>query len=131
MVRRRRDQRRPGLGVTEAGDKLVDLVRGELSALAGLRALCQLDLQILRRANVFNGHAETAGGDLLDRAVLFRPETFWIFAAFAGVGHRAKPVEGKRDGLVRLRRKRTERHRPADEMFNDVIDGFDIRFFLT
>ena len=48
MVRRRRDERRAGLRVPEAGDKRVHLVAGELSALARLRALRELDLEILR-----------------------------------------------------------------------------------
>ena len=34
----------------------------------------------------------------------------------------AMSVEGKRDRLVRFRRKRAERHRAADEMLHDGIN---------
>ena len=121
MVRRWRDERRARLGVAEAGDELIDFVRRQLSALAGLRTLRELDLQILRRTNVFDRHAETSRGNLLDCAVPVRAEAFGIFAALARVGHRAEAVQRECDCLVRLWRKRTKRHRPADEMLDDGV----------
>ena len=47
VVRRRRDQRDAGLRVAQPRDLLGHLVRRELAALAGLRALRDLDLQLV------------------------------------------------------------------------------------
>ena len=47
VVRRRRDQADAGAREAQARDHLVDLVAGQLAALAGLRALRDLDLQHL------------------------------------------------------------------------------------
>jgi hypothetical protein len=44
----------------------VDLVAGQLAALAGLGALRHLDLDHVGVDQVFGGHAEAARGDLLD-----------------------------------------------------------------
>ena len=49
VVRRRRDQLDAGRRVAHPADVLVDLVAGELAALAGLGALRHLDLQVGRR----------------------------------------------------------------------------------
>lgn len=66
VMRRRADQADAGLGVAQPGDQFVDLVAGQLAALAGLGALGDLDLQHLGIDQVFRGHAEAAGGHLLD-----------------------------------------------------------------
>ena len=92
VVRRRRDERSTGLCMAEPRYKRVNLVGGELPAFAGLCALGELDLEILGGAYVFNRHAESAGGYLLYRAVPLGAEALRVFAAFAGVGHRAKSV---------------------------------------
>ena len=47
---------------------VVDLVARELAALAGLRALRHLDLQLVGVDEVVRGDAEAAGRHLLDRA---------------------------------------------------------------
>ena len=119
MVGRRRNERGARLGVAEARDEVVDLVGRKLAALSRLRSLRQLDLDVLRRAQVFDCHAEAAGRDLLDCAVAVRAEPFRVFAALAGVRHRAEPVQRQRYRFVRLRRQRTERHRAADEVLHD------------
>jgi hypothetical protein len=62
----------PG-GVAQPRDQFVDLVAGQLAALAGLGALRDLDLQHLGIDQVFGGDAEAAGGDLLDLAALAVP----------------------------------------------------------
>ena len=47
VVRRRRDQADARRRVAQPGDVVVDLVAGQLAALAGLRALRHLDLQLV------------------------------------------------------------------------------------
>ena len=68
VVRRRRDQSHAGDRVPRARDVLIHLVAGKLTALAGLRALRDLDLQLVGVHQVVRGDAEAAGGHLLDRA---------------------------------------------------------------
>ena len=128
VVRRRRDERRSRLCVPQARDELVHLVRRELSALARLRALSKLDLQVLRAAQVLDRHAEASGRHLLDGTVLLGAEALGVFAALAGVGHSAESVQRKRDSLVRLRGKRAKRHRPAHKVLHYGVDGLDVVF---
>ncbi len=68
VVRRRRDQPDSGGRVPGLGDPRIDLGAGQLAALAGLRALRHLDLQLACVDEVLAGHAEAAGGHLLDGA---------------------------------------------------------------
>jgi hypothetical protein len=69
VVRRRRDQLDPRHRVTQPRDQLGDLVGRELAALAGLGALDDLDLQLLRANQIFGGHPEAGRGHLLDPVV--------------------------------------------------------------
>ena len=69
VVRRRGDERHPGGGRPQAGDLLRHLVRRDLTALAGLRPLGDLDLELIRGRGVLRGHAEAARRDLLDLRV--------------------------------------------------------------
>ena len=57
----------PGVVWRTLAMHLVDLVAGQLAALAGLGALRHLDLQLVGVDQVLAGHAEAARGDLLDR----------------------------------------------------------------
>jgi hypothetical protein len=68
VVRRRADQADARRRVPHFGDPRVHLVAGQLAALAGLRALRHLDLDLVRVDEVLARHTEAAGGDLLDRA---------------------------------------------------------------
>src|SRR6185369_17107616 len=68
VVRRRGDEPDARRRVADARDVLVDLVAGELPALAGLRALRHLDLQLVRVDEIVAGHTESARRHLLDRA---------------------------------------------------------------
>ena len=68
VVRRRRDQADARRRVADLGDPRVDLVAGQLAALAGLGALRHLDLQLVGVDQVLAGDAEAARGHLLDRA---------------------------------------------------------------
>ena len=70
VVRRRRDQPDARRRVAGLGDRLVDLVAGQLPAFARLRALRDLDLQLVRVDQVPAGHAEAPRRHLLDRAAL-------------------------------------------------------------
>ncbi len=60
VVRRRRDQRHSRLRVPETGDLLGHLVAGQLPALARLRALRDLDLELLGDGGVRRRDAEAA-----------------------------------------------------------------------
>ena len=131
VVRRRRDQGHAGRGVAQPGDQAVHLDAGKLAALAGLRALGHLDLDLAAVVQVFRRHAEAAGSDLLDRrarvvAVRPRPEAGRILAALAAVGLRADAVHGDGEGLVRLRAQRAERDARGDQPLADVGDRLDL-----
>ncbi len=103
VVRRRADQAHAGRRVPGLGHPRVDLVAGQLAALAGLGALRHLDLDVVGVGEVLRGHAEAAGRDLLDRAApLGVVETVRVLAALTGVGLGAQPVHRDREGLVRL-----------------------------
>ena len=121
----------PGFAWRRRATRSSTLCAGSCPPFARLRALGELYLQILRRADVFDRHAEASGRDLLYRAVPGGAEALGVLAAFAGVGHRAESVQGEGDRFVRLRRERAERHRAADEMLDDGIDGLDFMVFLT
>ena len=66
VVRRRRDEADAGRRVAGAGDPGPDLGARELTALAGLGPLGDLDLQVVRVDQVLAGHAEAPRRHLLD-----------------------------------------------------------------
>ena len=128
VVRRRRNQAHAGNRVPHARDDLIHFVAGKLAALAGLRALRHLDLQLVRVHQVVGGHAEAAGGHLLDRAaaqiaVGIGLETLLVFAALAGIRLAADAVHGDRQRLVRFLADRAERHRAGGEALDDLLAG--------
>src|SRR5262249_55668054 len=106
VMRRRRDQAHPWRGQADARDPGIDLVAGELAAFAGLGALGHLDLQLAGHDQVFAGDAETAGRDLLDRAVLGIAAVvgpliaLGVFAALTGIALAADAIHGDRQRLV-------------------------------
>lgn len=127
VVRRRRDEADARGGVPGLRDPGVDLVAGQLAALAGLGALRHLDLDVVRVDQVLAGHAEAAGGDLLDgRAARRVVEPVGVLAALAGVGLAAQLVHGDGEGLVRLAGDRAVRHGAGGEALDDVGDGLDL-----
>src|SRR3989442_578753 len=102
VMRRRRDEPHPWHGEPHFGDPGIDLVAGQLPALAGLGALGHLDLKVVRVDQVLAGHAEARGGDLLDRApppVAIRVASVprRILAALSGVGLAPDPARYRRD----------------------------------
>ena len=115
----------PGVEWRTARDVLVDLVAGQLAALAGLGALRHLDLDVVGVDQVFGGHAEAARGDLLDRrahriAVGQRLEAVGLLAALAGVRLAADAVHRDRQRGVRLAADRAEAHRAGGEALDDL-----------
>ena len=131
VVRRRRDQADAGRRVADLGDVLVDLVAGQLAALAGLGALRHLDLQLVAVDQVVAGDAEAARGHLLDGAapqvaVGVRREAHRILAALAGVRLAADAVHGDGQVLVRLAADRAERHGAGLEALDDLARRLDL-----
>ena len=68
VVRRRRNQSHAGNRMAHAGDEVVHFVAGQLAAFAGLGALRNLDLQIVRVHQIVGGDAEARRSHLLDGA---------------------------------------------------------------
>ncbi len=67
VVRRRRDQADAGRGLTDLGDPGIDLLAGQVAALAGLGALGHLDLDLKGAAKIAARHAKARTCHLLDR----------------------------------------------------------------
>ena len=110
-MRRRRDERDAGREKRSRAIIGVDLVAGQLAALARLGALGDLDLQHVGVDQVVRRHAETSRRHLLDLGVLplgavtgrdpRRPRRSWS----------ARPaVHGNGQRLVGFRRERAEGH---------------------
>ena len=131
MVRRRRDQPDARRGVPGLGDPRVDLAAGQLAALTGLGPLRDLDLQVVRADQVLAGHAEPAGGDLLDRraagvAVGVRGVAVGVLAALAGVAPATEPVHGDGQRLVHLLGDRAVGDGAGGEPLDDRLDRLDL-----
>ena len=127
VVRRRRDEPDAGGRVPRARDPRVDLRRRQLTALAGLRALRELDLDVVGLREVQARHAEASGGDLLDRAAALGVEQpVDVLAALAGVRLAADAVHRDRERLVRLLRDRAVAHRAGREALHDRRDRLDL-----
>ena len=89
------------------GDPGINLLTGELSALAGLGALSHLDLKLLSVDQIFTGNTEPARCDLLDSAVFgitvfHYLETLRILAALAGITAAAQTIHRYSQCLVSL-----------------------------
>src|SRR4029077_11339494 len=131
VVRRRRDKRNPRYRVAQTGDKGRDLVGGELSPFAGLRALRDLDLELVGTHQIVRGDPKPPRRDLLDAvigavAVLERDVRIGVFAALTRVRARAHPVHADRERAVRLGGQRAERHGGRYEAATDLLRGLDL-----
>mmetsp|Transcript_29811 Transcript_29811/g.51463 ORF Transcript_29811/g.51463 Transcript_29811/m.51463 type:complete len:1285 (+) Transcript_29811:323-4177(+) len=149
VVRRGGDQGHARGGRTQAGDVVVNLGAGQLAALAGLRALRDLDLELLAAHDELGGDAEAAGGHLLDLAagqvalleplqvreggrvpvlvhVQDGPEAHRVLAALARVALAAHAVERDAQRLVRLAAERAQRHAARAEPLHDLIHGLHL-----
>ena len=131
VMRRRRDEADAGRRVPHLRDPGIHLVPGQLAALARLRALRHLDLQIGAVHQVLARDAEPRRRDLLDRAappvaVGVGHVARGIFAALAGVGLAAEPVHRDRQRLVRFLADRAVGHRAGREPLDDRLDRLDL-----
>src|SRR5262249_59702298 len=127
----RRDERHSRRRAADAGDAVVHLVAGELSALARLCALGDLDLQLVGVDQVLGADPEAGAGDLLDGAapqvtVGVGDVAARLLAALAGVAAPAEAVHRDGQGLVRLGADAPEAHRPGDEAPDDGLQRLDL-----
>lgn len=125
VVRRRRDQADAGRGLTDLGDPGVDLLAGQVAALAGLGALGHLDLNLEGAAQVAARHAKARACHLLDRGVLGvavgqRGLATRVLAALARVGTAMQAVHGDSHALVRLFADGAIRHGAGVKAADDV-----------
>ena len=126
VVRRRRDQPDTRRRQPDAGDVAVDLVARQLAALARLRALSHLDLQLVGVRQIVDVDAEAPRRDLLDLRTALVGEAHGVLPALTGVRAAAEPVHRDRERLVRLARERAERHRAGREALDDLRRGLDL-----
>ena len=102
MVRRRGYERNTGGGIARCRHPRVNLLSGEMPALAGLCALRHFYLDLLCAAKISACHPEPAGSDLLYRAVHFGAVAFGRLAALAAVRFAAQAVHRDRHAGMRL-----------------------------
>ena len=127
VVRRRGDQPDARAWSAGWGHPGVDLVRGQLAALAGLGALGDLDLDVVGVGEVVRRHPEAAGGDLLDgRAAARVVQPVGVLPALAGVRLPAEHVHGDGEGLVGLGGDGAVAHRAGGEPLDDRADRLDL-----
>src|SRR5258706_1307465 len=115
VIVRRADEVDAGLRVARERDLHRDLARGQVPALAGLRPLADLDLEVVRRVREERRHTEATGGDLLAAIARVLPDEVGQLAALAV--HAQEVHARHRLGIraVRGLALRPERHRPADQ----------------
>ena len=131
MVRRRRDQADAGRGLTDLGDPGVDLLAGQVAALAGLGALGHLDLNLEGAAQVAARHAKARACHLLDGGVLGvtvsqRGLATRVLAALARVGTAVQAVHGDGHALVCFLADGAVRHGAGVKAADDVERGLDL-----
>ena len=131
VVRRRADERLARLGPAERGDLGRRLLARQLTALARLGALGDLDLELVGPGEVRRRHAEAGRGDLLDPGVASlavggRPVPGRVLAALAGVRRPARPLHPDGHGLVGLGAERADAHRARDEAAGDLPGRLDV-----
>mmetsp|Transcript_5879 Transcript_5879/g.18047 ORF Transcript_5879/g.18047 Transcript_5879/m.18047 type:complete len:643 (+) Transcript_5879:3157-5085(+) len=133
VVRRRRDEADARRGVARLGNVALDLVAGQLAALAWLCALRHLDLQLISVGQVVRAHTKPPARNLLDR----RPERVGlavgrllqaprVLAALAAVGLAAHGVHRERERRVRLEADRPVAHRAGDKALDDRRRRLDL-----
>src|SRR3990172_4636336 len=103
MMRGRGDQLNSRRRITKSGNVLIHLMAGELSSFPRLGSLRNLDLELPRIDKVLDGHTESGGCNLLNRAVFGvavgeRLVVFRGLAAFPCGAFSSHPVHGNRPG---------------------------------
>ena len=131
VVRRRRNQADAGRGLTDLGNPGVDLLAGQVTALAGLGALGHLDLNLEGAAQVAARHAKARACHLLDGGILGvtvgqRGLATRILAALARVGTTVQAVHGDGHALVCLFADGTVRHGAGVKAADDVERGLHL-----
>ncbi len=126
VMRRRRNQTDTGLRITQSRDRSVDFMARQLTALAGLGTLRDLDLQHLGIDQICRRDAETARGDLLDLRHFFSAVARRILATLAGIAAATQSVHADRERLVRFWRQCAKRHSSRIEAFEDRLDRLDL-----
>ncbi len=85
----------------------IHFVSRQLAAFAGLRALGDFDLQLVRVDQIVGGDSEASGCHLLDRAatpiaIRIARKASFVFPALAGIGSAADAVHRNGQRFVRL-----------------------------
>ncbi len=124
VVRRRADVALAGLAATQGGDVRGGLAPGQLAAFAGLRALRDLDLELVGAGQVRGRHPEPGRGDLLDPRVAAPAVGVGgvpgrVLATLAGVGRATGALDADGQRLVGLGRQGADAHRRHDEATGD------------
>src|SRR4051812_20266190 len=111
VVVRRRDEIDARLRVARQRDLLGDLARRQVASLARLRALADLDLEVVRRVREQRGHAEATGCDLLAAIARVPADEIGQLAALAVDAEEIEPRHGLGVRAVRGLALRSEGHR--------------------
>src|SRR5689334_11036004 len=103
-MRRRRDQRNPGLRMAQASDLGGRFMARQLPTLTRFRALRHLDLQLVRESAVLRGDPEAPRGYLFDAGIPVErrapgSKPCRVLAALPGVALAPQPVHRNGDRL--------------------------------
>ena len=127
MVGRWGDEGHAGGGVAGPGDPGIDLLAGQVPALAGLGPLGHLDLDLRGAHQVLAGHAEAARGHLFDGGVARRvTKPLRLLAPLAGVGLAPQQVHGPRHALVGLLGDGAVAHGAGLEALDDGVHALHL-----
>ena len=126
MVGRGRDQAHTGGAVAGLCDPRIHLGTGQVAALTGLCALCQLDLDLFGGDEILAGDAEAGRSHLLDLGIALAVVALFGFAALAGVASAAQTVQGDGNGLVGLAAQGTVAHGCGLEPLDDGRHRLDL-----
>ena len=111
VVVRRRDEIDSRDGVARERDLLRDFPGRQVAALPGLRALADLDLEVVRRIREERRHTEAAGGDLLSAIAWIPTDEIGELTALAVDAEQIEPRHRLGIRTVRGLALRSERHR--------------------
>ena len=147
VVRRWGDKGHSWLAVSHSGDVLADFGSWQLTTLAGLGSLGDLDFDLPGIVEVLSGDSEPSGCDLLDgRACgvsIFQSVEMWeskrlavglhvidgkepleVLTTLSRVGNTTDPVHGDCERLVGLSAQGSERHTTSGKSLADACDVF-------